>query len=230
LTNLEASGYIRWQTDSAVALLDVAPIGPDYLPGHAHADTLNFELSVFGQRLIVDSGTSCYGPNQERSRQRGTAAHNTVMIDEQNSSEVWSGFRVARRARPFGLKVEAEKGATTIRCSHDGYWRLQGRPTHRREWVFDEKRITIKDQIENDFTKAIGRFHLHPDIEVTIEKNAVKGTIELKSGQQIRWQIEGGDVRIIETTYHPEFGLIVPNKCIEVVFVESESKAIVSWD
>ena len=88
----------------------------------------------------------------------------------------------------------------------------------------------VTDLIEKDFTKAIGRFHFHPDIEVTIEESAVKGTIELKSGQQIRWQIEGGDARIIETTYHPEFGLSVPNKCIEVVFAERESKAIFDWD
>jgi hypothetical protein len=33
-----------------VLILDVAPVGPDYLPGHAHADTLSFELSLFGQR------------------------------------------------------------------------------------------------------------------------------------------------------------------------------------
>jgi uncharacterized heparinase superfamily protein len=65
----------------AVALLDVAPIGPDYLPGHAPADTLSFELSVFGQRLLVNSGTSCYGASLERLRQRATAAHNTVVVD-----------------------------------------------------------------------------------------------------------------------------------------------------
>ena len=41
------SGYIRLESSDAVALLDVAPVGPDYLPGHAHADTLSFELSVF---------------------------------------------------------------------------------------------------------------------------------------------------------------------------------------
>ncbi|MFB1490650.1 MULTISPECIES: heparinase II/III family protein [unclassified Thiocapsa] len=48
------------EAGSAVALLDVAPIGPDYLPGHAHADTLSFELSLFGQRVIVNGGTSRY--------------------------------------------------------------------------------------------------------------------------------------------------------------------------
>jgi len=229
LTNLEASGYIRMQTKIAVALLDVAPIGPDYLPGHAHADTLSFELSLFGQRVIVDSGTSCYGDSPERLRQRGSVAHNTVMIDGLDSSEVWSGFRVARRARPFGLKVGTTKGATSVRCSHDGYWRLLGRPTHRREWVFDEKRITIKDCVDGPFTKAIERLHLHPNVSVHIEDDALKGSLVLQNGQHVCWQVEGGSAEVVDTTYHPEFGLSIPNKCIEVIFAGSESKVIFSW-
>ena len=32
--------------DKVVAIIDVAKIGPDYLPGHGHADTLSFELSI----------------------------------------------------------------------------------------------------------------------------------------------------------------------------------------
>lgn len=106
LTHLRESGYVRVEAGPAVTLLDVAPIGPDYLPGHAHADTLSFELSLFGQRVIVNGGTSRYGTGPERSAERGTAAHSTVEIDGQDSSEVWGGFRVARRARPFDVRVE----------------------------------------------------------------------------------------------------------------------------
>ena len=55
------SGYFRLQKSKAVVLIDAAPIGPSYLPGHGHADTLSFELSLYGQRVMVNSGTSCYG-------------------------------------------------------------------------------------------------------------------------------------------------------------------------
>ena len=27
-------------------VMDVAPVGPDHIPGHAHADTLSFEWSL----------------------------------------------------------------------------------------------------------------------------------------------------------------------------------------
>jgi uncharacterized heparinase superfamily protein len=67
-------------SNKAVALLDVAPIGPDYQPGHAHADTLSFELSLFGQRLLVNSGTSEYEISPVRQYERSTKAHNTVVL------------------------------------------------------------------------------------------------------------------------------------------------------
>src|SRR5690606_15807738 len=96
---LAASGYVRAERGPFVLFCDVGAIGPDYLPGHAHADSLTFELSVRGQRCVVDSGCSTYAAGPERSRQRGTAAHNTVLVDGEDSSEVWGSFRVARRAR-----------------------------------------------------------------------------------------------------------------------------------
>jgi len=117
--HLADSGYVRLQQGNAAALLDVARIGPDYLPGHAHADTLSFELSLFGQRVVVNSGTSQYGLGAERLRQRGTAAHSTVEVDGSDSSEVWGGFRVARRARPFGLVITDEDQGLQVICAHD---------------------------------------------------------------------------------------------------------------
>ncbi len=50
----------------AYLVCDCANVGPDYLPGHAHADTLSFELSLDGRRLFVNSGTSVYGIGPER--------------------------------------------------------------------------------------------------------------------------------------------------------------------
>ncbi|HUR21434.1 MAG TPA: alginate lyase family protein, partial [Vicinamibacterales bacterium] len=99
LEALPDSGYVRLENERATVLCDVAPVGPDYQPAHAHADTLSFELSVDGRRVVVNGGTSTYAPGPERMRQRGTAAHSTVEIDQANSSDVWGGFRVARRAR-----------------------------------------------------------------------------------------------------------------------------------
>ena len=40
----------------------------------------------------------------DRYKQRSTELHSTITIDNQNSSKVWSGFRVANRAKVFDIK------------------------------------------------------------------------------------------------------------------------------
>lgn len=229
LTRLESTGYSRWQQGDAIVFLDVAPIGPDYLPGHAHADTLNFELSISGQRVIVDSGTSCYGAGVERLRQRSTAAHNTVTIDDHDSSEVWAGFRVARRARPIDLVCEERGDITRVFCGHDGYRRLPGRPTPFREWLLGKGEMHITDTIEGRFEKATGRFHFHPDLKLSIDKFGKEGRVGLPDGKKLSWHVSGGLCKIIDTTWHPEFGLSIPNKCLEVSFDGPEVKILFSW-
>ena len=128
-TLLPESGFVRMQKGPAVVIADVGSVGPDYLPGHAHADTLSFELSLYGSRVLVNAGISEYGTSDERLRQRGTAAHNTVVVLGENSSEVWGGFRVARRAHAFGYRASEHVDQLVVTCSHDGYRRLKH---HRR--------------------------------------------------------------------------------------------------
>ncbi len=89
-------------------VIDCGAIGPDYQPGHAHCDTLSYELAIDGRRVIVDSGVHDYEPTQHRAYARSTPAHNTVVIDGQEQSEMWGVFRVARRARPLPAYVRQE--------------------------------------------------------------------------------------------------------------------------
>lgn len=222
------SGYLRFEQNNAVALLDVARIGPDYLPGHAHADTLSFELSLFGQRVVVNSGTSQYGLGAERLRQRGTAAHSTLVIDGADSSEVWGGFRVARRAKPFGLMLELDGDAPTAICAHDGYRRLPGKPIHRRRWRLDKSGLQISDVIDGDFRTAVARFYLHPSVAVAGIGD--KGQMQLPDGKMVSWSAMGGKTRIVSATWHPEFGSSMPNNCIEVVLDGHEAHFVLSWD
>ncbi len=184
LIHFADSGYVRLEQGSAVAFLDVAPVGPDYLPGHAHADTLSFELSVFGQRVVVNGGTSCYGVGPQRLRERATAAHSTVEVAGESSSEVWGGFRVARRARPFDLVARAQADHLVVGCSHDGYGRLPGRPVHRREWRMEAAGLTVSDSVKGGNHAAVARFILHPLTRVNSKGSGV-WQLDLAGGQGI---------------------------------------------
>lgn len=224
------SGYVRVWRDGMVALVDVAAVGPDYLPGHAHADTLSFEASLHGRRVLVNSGTSRYGLGAERTRQRGTAAHNTVAVDGEDSSEVWGGFRVARRARPFGLRIEEASGELRIVCAHDGYLRLPGKPVHRREWRFADRAIEIVDAVDGQFGEAIGRLFFHPDVKPFVDAACAAGHVELPEGRIMRWTVEGARTRLTASTYHPEFGVALPNHCLEMQFVSPRCVTRLTWN
>lgn len=229
VTVLQPSGYVRALAGAAYLLCDCAPVGPDHQPGHAHADTLSFELSLWGQRVFVNSGTSRYGVDTERQRQRSTAAHNTVVVDEHDSSEVWAGFRVARRARAALQAARATAAGVLIEGSHDGYRRLPGHNEHRRQWQLAEHSLQIEDRVSGEFRSAAARFHLHPDLTARLLS---EHALELSgaNGRLVRVSFAGATtVQLRPSHWYPEFGLAVPNQCIVAAFAADTLATHVSW-
>ncbi len=143
-------------------------MGPDYQPGHAHCDTLSYELHVAGVPVVVDSGTFDYEPGPLRHYLRSTAAHNTVRLDGQEQSEIWGAFRVARRARPVSATLgDWDAGQLVFTGEHDGYRRLPGSPRHRREIRMGAGRWEIRDTVTGAGQHRVESFlHLHPAVAV----------------------------------------------------------------
>lgn len=225
---LDDSGYIQLRSIDAAIYLDVAPVGPDYLPGHAHADTLSFEMSVFSQRVIVNSGTSCYGLGFDRMRERQTRSHSTVEVNGQSSSEVWGGFRVAKRAMPFGLQIKPTEDAIYVSCSHNGYKSLKGRPIHHREWIFTENDLTIADEVHGGEYESIARFVMHPSVSIK-QHNISEWHLYLLSGQKLVLQILSGNAFIESATYSPEFGVRIKTQCLAITLVSRLSRVKLRW-
>ena len=200
LADIEAladSGYVRLQIGPAVMIADVGEIGPDHLPSHAHADTLSFELSLRGQRVLVNGGTSTYEVTAERLLQRGTAAHNTVVVDGVDSSEVWSSFRVARRARPLAVTWGRDGDALWLSAGHEGYRRLPGKVIHRRRWRLDPKGLAVEDELEGQYKSAEARFHV-------------------LRGDEFTWTVERASGRLGPTTWHPRIGQSIACEVLSV--------------
>ncbi len=74
-------GTTRPYTEERFALLDCGPIGDG---GHGHYDQLSVELYAAGRAMVVDPGRYTYDATDGswRRRFKGTAAHNTVTVDE----------------------------------------------------------------------------------------------------------------------------------------------------
>ena len=222
---LADSSYLRLETDQAVLLSDLARIGPDYIPGHAHADSLSFELSLFNERVIVNSGTSVYGVSDERLRQRGTKAHNTVCIGNHNSSEVWSGFRVGRRAKIVISDLKVQGPELGFIAHHDGYAFLKGAPLHIREIRMIDNTLLILDRVL-EANPSEARYHFHP--EIIINTNGNNGTLKLKGGQII-YISSSSLMRVEKTSWNLEFGLEIPNFCIKVSLIKGEAFLKLDW-
>ncbi|UTW00171.1 alginate lyase family protein [Marinomonas rhizomae] len=215
LISNKSSGYSRVNTGVYRLFFDHANVGPDYLPGHAHADSLSFEMSVGVQRVFVNSGTSLYGVSPERLRQRETAAHNTVVVNGQSSSEVWSGFRVARRAYAILLKSDETDGVVTLSASHDGYKRLKPKIVHKRTIISNAEHFILLDELSQP-TDASFHLHIHPDVLV-VNVEEKKLMLQLPCLTLVQFECECPLI-LEESTWHPEFGVSVPNKKIIVPF------------
>ena len=218
----DQTGYTRLVCGQAVLLTDTAPIGPGYLPGHAHADTLSFEFSLGGQRIFVNGGTSVYGGDvRQRHRERSTANHNTLCLDGQNSSEIWSDFRVARRAKASHVRYGETEGSVWIEGQHDGYRRIGG-PVHKRRWELTETSLTVHDQLDHTGHGAKAYFRIHPDLQATPDGITSPRTLQIRA--------TGGTLSIEDGTWSPEFGKVLPCKMLVLSLSDLASSVTFTWE
>jgi uncharacterized heparinase superfamily protein len=222
---LQPSGYVRAMRGSAVALIDVAPIGPDYLPGHAHADTLSFEISVAGRELVVNRGTSVYGTGPRRQWERGTAAHSTVQIGTHDSSEVWAGFRVGRRARPRCVRASANM----VEGAHDGYLHLPGAPLHRRRWTFDDHALLVEDElVPIPNASAVARWHFAPGLTLAHTGPAAWRILDAER-DLARIDVLLGAAQPTTTQHALRFGVLVDASTLDVQLVDGYASVRLTW-
>lgn len=156
---LGESGYRKMVNPVMEAFVDVGNITASYQPGHSHADTFNYELRIDGKPLIVDTGISTYNKTARRQEERSTPAHNTVTISDRNSSEVWGGFRVGKRAK---VKIQKDE-ENLIKASHDGFgkWGI-----HTRSFQMNTDTFEIIDEVNSNY-EAQSYIHLAPEVKVT---------------------------------------------------------------
>lgn len=228
VTDLAASGYIRVQSGRDVLIFDAAPVGPDYLPGHAHADTLSMELSVDGERVVVNGGTSTYSPGPQRALERSTAAHSTVEVDGRNSSEVWAVFRVGRRARIVERSLADGTAGFEVAAAHDGYRVLSGRPRHRRLLQMSPGRLIVEDVLEGGWTCAVARFHLGQGIRVQSDAAGREGVLITETGRKVGWRTSA-PASVEVSRWRPEFGVEVETSCLAVGFQSARVQTVFDW-
>ena len=207
-SKLKESGYRKIVNVNYECIVDIGDIGASYIPGHAHADTFNFELRIDGKPFIVDTGISTYATNDTRLYERSTTAHNTVQVLETDSSEVWNGFKVADRAEIINSKEEENY----IEATHDGYKKYG--VLHTRSWKFEDRKIIVED-ILNKELNAVSQIHFHPDVsDEMIQKH-----IQCKTDVPLPEQVV--EVKPKTYNYAEGFNTLIHAKYIELKFTKS---------
>jgi uncharacterized heparinase superfamily protein len=207
----DCDGYYVVKKDLWDLKFDAADVMANHQPGHTHADALSFELSVGPQRFFVNSGISTYHDLKNRSFQRSTPAHNTIVIDGLNTSQVWSKFRVAKRASIIERSCRVSGDDIILKASHDGYKHLTPPVFLTREILLNKKRVVISDNLEGSGEHQIEIFfYLHPDVSVKPQ-----GATILLSLNNIQLLVQSdSDYEIKDSFYYPAFNTSIKNKVI----------------
>lgn len=167
-----AGGIYIMRKDDFYCIVDCGQNGQNGNAGHAHNDTLSFELAFGGEDFIIDPGAFVYtGDRKARKRFRGTRMHNTVMIDEEemNRFRLFRLFSMKNDAIPTVNKWESMETHDFLDAEHNGYERLRNPVIHRRTFKFDKKNrsLEIKDFFIGKGTHTLQwNFHFAPDIMV----------------------------------------------------------------
>ena len=225
-----ASGYfILGDHQGNALILDGGEFGPDEVPAHGHCNTFGYELSVAGQRVVVDSGVETYEPGRWRDYYRSTRAHNTLMVGGIELSETWMAFRVGRRARLRQVQGAIHPEVAYFEGTHDGFSRQVPGLLHRRLVVHVPQAFWL---ISDYLWGAAGEHrlesfvHLHPEITAGLSNNRPEeeplplGKLDCNLLAYLVpygiWEVSQsrGENRPIQGWYAPRFGCHLPNQVI----------------
>lgn len=218
--DLRPSGYVvgRASAQGHQFVMDVGDIGPAYQPGHAHADFLAVELSLFGHRFVVDGGNYDYEPSPQRAWCRSVVGHSTVFVPDAEPLELWGAFRVGRRGHPVDvISHRLPNGGGTVAAGHTGYRHLEGAPTPRRRAMWSPSGVLrLHDWIDAG-TQVVGISQL---------RVCGRWLVARVAADRLRFERDGRIVHVVAShpieleacRHYPRFGVERPAHRLRVRF------------
>lgn len=198
-------GFARLSAGRTSVIVDAAPPPRGKASVNAHASTLAFELTSGRRPLIVNCGSGESFGHAWRQAGRATPSHSTLILAGRSSARLGGGKRRDRLTggpRKVPIQVSQAPDGLRFEGGHDGYCRSHGL-THVRklELTFDGRGIAGEDMLlaldeadKSSFDKAMDlvrlqgiaydiRFHLHPDVDVSLDMGGAAVSMALKSGE-----------------------------------------------
>lgn len=192
------AGYTVIKNSEILFTFDHGPLGMEPLYNHGHADALSITISIKGNSMIVDPGTFGYnGPSELREYFKGTRAHSTVTIDNEDQAIQETKFIWRCPYTAELLSASRKDDGLVLTGTHNGYERLKDPVKHIRKVFFSGEGFFL---IEDSFSgKGMHDFelnyHLHPEAATTeredgwwlIERDSAKLYMRLLGGAGLNY-------------------------------------------
>ncbi|MEJ6399212.1 heparinase II/III family protein [Yoonia sp. 208BN28-4] len=239
-----AMGFSRLTAGRTSLIIDAAPPPKGEASANGHASTLGFELTSGRRPLVVSCGSGRSFGEDWRRAGRATASHSTLAIDGYSSSRLAAPSRLAiamqERLEDIPTFVQCEISplydGRRVELSHNGYARTHGL-THARTFdiavdgrgMVGEDLLTTLSPTDNqrfdaalDRTSLQGipfavRFHLHPDVDATLDLGGAAVSMVLKSGEVWIFRQDGSATLTVEPSVYLENGRLKPRATKQVV-------------
>jgi uncharacterized heparinase superfamily protein len=237
-----AMGYARLSARRTSIVIDASPPPRGAASFGAHASTLAFELTSGRRPLVVNCGSGAsFGPDWRRAG-RATPSHSTLCLDGYSSARLSDPERGTGREAlidgPDQVPIEMSDMPDGMRFQggHDGYVRQFGL-THARvlELTFDgsglageDMLLAIEDADKARFDSAMDsallagigfdiRFHLHPEVDATLDLGGAAVSMALKSGEIWVFRHDGATNLELEPSVYLETGRLKPRAARQIV-------------
>jgi uncharacterized heparinase superfamily protein len=196
-----AMGYVRLQGGRTTLIVDGAapPAGRA-----SHASTNAFELTSGRRPLIVSCGSGTpFGADWHQAG-RATASHSTLCIEGYSSSRFGAADEesLVDKAQVTVLRLNPGENGLALHIAHDGWARTHGL-SHVRDLALtnDGRHLSGVDRLsaistaeKRRFEQLLAegrvrgvefalRFHVHPDVEATLDMGGRAVSLVLRSGE-----------------------------------------------
>ncbi|WP_371225181.1 heparinase II/III family protein [Roseovarius sp. 2305UL8-3] len=233
-------GFARISAGRSSMIVDAAPPPRGRASANAHASTLAFELTSGRRPVIVNCGSGAsFGPDWRRAG-RATPSHSTLILASRSSSRLGASGESLQwlEDTPSEVPIEISQAQDGVRFEggHDGYRRRYGL-THIRklDMTFDGRGIAGEDtlmtldnddralfDVELDRARLQGipydiRFHLHPDVDASVDMGGTAVSLALKSGEIWIFRLDGAAEMRLETSVYLEKLRLKPRATKQIV-------------
>ncbi len=234
-----AMGYARLSAGRTSIIVDASPPPSGKASYNAHASTLAFELTSGRRPVIVNCGSGAVFGEKWRRAGRATPSHSTLCLDGLSSSRLGArGKAELLTDIPHDVPVRVSQAPDGLRFEggHSGYSKTYGL-THARtlELTFDgrglageELLVALDDASKRRFDKSPKtvalegipyhvRFHLHPEVDATVDMGGASVSLALKSGELWLFRHEGNAQMTLEASVFLEKGRLRPRATKQIV-------------